>query len=78
LSRALSTQGLRNTTLPQGVNRHEVKGSYHKPEKEVLNDYLKAIPSLTINDDKTTLQRQLAELTENSKEEKLCYLRRIS
>ena len=46
--------------------------SYYKPtEKEVLNDYLKAVPLLTINydNDKSALQKQVAELTEKSKEE---------
>lgn len=45
--------------------------SYYKPtEKEVLNDYLKAVPSLTINDyDQTALKKQVAELTEKSEEE---------
>jgi len=34
-----------------------------------LEDYLKAIDFLTINDDKLTLQKQVSELTEKSKEE---------
>jgi len=34
-----------------------------------LEDYLKAIDLLTINSDRTTLQKQVAELTEKSKEE---------
>jgi hypothetical protein len=47
-----------------------VSKSYYKPtEREVMEDYLKAIGLLTINDDKLTLQKQVAELTEKSKEE---------
>jgi hypothetical protein len=44
--------------------------SYYKPiERDVLSDYLKAVDLLTINDDKTTLKKQVAELTEKSREE---------
>jgi hypothetical protein len=32
----------------------------------MLEDYLKAVDFLTINDDKLTLQKQVAELTEKS------------
>jgi hypothetical protein len=48
-----------------------LEGSYYKPtEQEVLDDYLKAVDLLTINDyNKSTLQKQMAELTEKSKEE---------
>jgi len=47
-----------------------ISASYYKPtEHEVLDDYLKAIDLLTINDDKLTLQKQVTELTEKSKEE---------
>ncbi len=43
---------------------------YWRPkEQEVLDDYLKAIDLLTINDDKSTLRKQVAELTEKSREE---------
>ena len=43
---------------------------YYRPTvREVLDDYLKAVDLLTINDHKATLQRQVAELTEKSKEE---------
>ena len=42
---------------------------YRATENEVLEDYVKAIGLLTINDDKLTLQKQVAELTEKSKEE---------
>src|SRR5438874_5745372 len=42
---------------------------YRATENELLDDYIKAIDSLTINDDKLTLQKQVAELTEKSKEE---------
>lgn len=47
-----------------------ISDSYYRPtEKEVLDDYLKAIDLLTINDHKAALQKQVAELTEKSKEE---------
>lgn len=47
-----------------------ISQSYFKPtEKDVLTDYLKAADLLTINDDKLTLQRQVAEQTEKNKEE---------
>ena len=41
-----------------------VSDSYWRPtEKEVLEDYLKAVEFLTINDQKTTLQKQVKELS---------------
>jgi hypothetical protein len=46
--------------------------SYYRPtEHELLQDYLKAVDLLTINDNKSSalLQKQVAELTEKSKEE---------
>ena len=42
---------------------------YRATENEMLEDYIKAIDFLTITDDKLTLQKQVAELTEKSKEE---------
>ncbi|MFZ0510553.1 MAG: hypothetical protein WAM14_03005, partial [Candidatus Nitrosopolaris sp.] len=43
--------------------------SYYKPtEKEVLEDYLKATPLLTINADNRILQKKVEELTEKSKD----------
>ena len=42
---------------------------YRATENEVLEDYVKAVGLLTINDDKLTLQKQVANLTEKSKEE---------
>jgi hypothetical protein len=42
---------------------------YRATENELLDDYIKSIDSLTIHDDKLTLQKQVAELTEKSKEE---------
>jgi hypothetical protein len=39
--------------------------SYYRPiEKVFLEDYLKAVDLITINDDKITLQKQVAELNE--------------
>jgi integrase len=47
-----------------------ISGSYYKPtEREILEDYLKAVDMLTINYDKLTLHKQVSELTEKSKEE---------
>jgi len=46
-----------------------VSASYYKPtENEVMEDYLKAVDSLTINTDKVVLQKQVAELKEKSKD----------
>lgn len=45
-----------------------ISALYYKPtEKEVLDDYLKAVDLLTINDNKLILQKQVIELTEKSK-----------
>jgi hypothetical protein len=47
-----------------------VSDSYYRPvESVLLEDYIKAVDVLTINTDKTTLQKQITELTEKSKEE---------
>ena len=62
-------------TLPQ----YKIKSSYnlfyhtgkHKKEqlkREKMEDYLKAVDSLTINTDKVVLQKQVAELKEESKD----------
>jgi hypothetical protein len=46
-----------------------ISASYYKPtEREVLEDYLKAIDILTINGDKTILQKQVTELKEKSQD----------
>ena len=46
-----------------------VSASYYKPtEREVLEDYLKAVDLLTINSDKLILQKQVLELKEKSKD----------
>lgn len=43
--------------------------SYYKPsEQELLQDYIKAIDLLTINNDKSRLEKQLKELKEKSKD----------
>ena len=47
-----------------------ISGSYYKPtEREILEDYLKAVQILTINHDEMTLQKRISDLTERSKEE---------
>jgi hypothetical protein len=46
-----------------------VSDSYWRPtENEILEDYLKAVPLLTINGDNIVLQKQVAELTEKSRD----------
>ena len=46
-----------------------VSASYYKPkEKEVLEDYLKAVDLLTISNDKVILAKQVAELTQKGKD----------
>jgi integrase len=46
-----------------------VSESYYKPtEREVMEDYLKAVELLTINGDKVVLQKQVTELKEKSKD----------
>jgi hypothetical protein len=46
-----------------------LSGSYYKPtEKEVLEDYLKAVDLLTINNNQKILEKQINELKENSKD----------
>jgi hypothetical protein len=54
------------------INNHStgISDSYYQAtEQELLEDYLKALDMLSVNDDKLTLQKQVAELTEKSKEE---------
>jgi len=44
--------------------------NYYRPSMEtLLEDYLKAVDLLTINADRIILQKQVAELTEKSKEQ---------
>src|SRR5215208_2681098 len=46
-----------------------VSGSYYKPtQKELLEDYLKAVDLLTINEDSKKLEKQFIELKEKSKD----------
>jgi hypothetical protein len=46
-----------------------VSAFYYKPiERDVLEDYLKAVNLLTINGDKIILQKQVSELREKSKD----------
>lgn len=45
-----------------------VSASYYRPtEREVLEDYLKAVPSLTISSQDPLLQKQVKELAEKSR-----------
>ena len=49
-----------------------ISASYYKPnENEVLEDYLTAVESLTISNDKTKLTKQIAELKQRSKKAKV-------
>jgi hypothetical protein len=44
-----------------------ISASYYRPtEREVLDDYIKAIPLLTISGNKSFLQAQVEELTEKT------------
>lgn len=44
-----------------------ISASYYKPtEREVLDDYLRAVSLLTINDERLVLQKQVDELTEKT------------
>jgi hypothetical protein len=46
-----------------------VSGSYYKPtQKELLEDYLKAVDLLTINEDSKKLEKQFIELNKKSKD----------
>lgn len=46
-----------------------VSASYYRPrESDVLEDYIKAVESLTISNDKTILTKQVAELKQKSKD----------
>jgi hypothetical protein len=56
-----------NVEITMGHNLG-VSGSYYKPtEKEVLEDYLKAVELLTINNNQKILEKQINELKENAK-----------
>jgi integrase len=47
-----------------------LSASYYKPkESEVLEDYLKAVESLTISNDRTKLTKQVAELKQKNKDD---------
>jgi hypothetical protein len=58
-----------------------ISKSYWRPTKqELLEDYLKAVDALTINYDssKSTLQKQVVELTEKNKEENYLILKTLT
>jgi hypothetical protein len=56
-----------NVEITMGYNIG-VSASYYRPtEREVLEDYLKAIPPLTVNSNELLLQDRLKELTEKTK-----------
>jgi hypothetical protein len=59
-----------NVELLLGHSADALQASYYKPtESDVLNDYLKAVDILTIDYDKNTLTKQVAELKEKSKKD---------
>ena len=55
-----------------------ISASYYKPsEKELLADYLKAVPLLSINNTEKELVRQVEELHERSKDNEFIISRRL-
>jgi hypothetical protein len=50
---------------------------YRATENELLEDYLKAVDLLTINDDKSILQKQLADLTERNRKQAIDTVTRL-
>jgi seryl-tRNA synthetase len=59
-----------NVELLLGHYTDALQASYYKPtEKDVLSDYLKAVDVLTIDYDKNTLTKQVAELAEKNEEQ---------
>jgi hypothetical protein len=59
-----------NVELLLGHSADALQASYYKPtEKDVLSDYLKAVNVLTIDYDKNTLTKQVAELAEKNEEQ---------
>lgn len=60
-----------NVELSMGHNIG-ISASYYRPtEQEVLQDYLKAVDLLTINGEKTVLQKQVRDLKEKSRDSEL-------
>jgi hypothetical protein len=59
-----------------------ITGNYWKPDEhecEILNDYLRAVPFLTISSQKTTqLQQQVAQLTVKNEEQKYVIERKLA
>jgi integrase len=54
-----------------------ISTSYYKPtEHEILQDYLKTVDPLTINGDKSVLQKQVEELKQNAKDDQ--YIRAVA
>jgi guanylate kinase len=48
-----------------------ISASYYRPtEREVLEDYLKAVDLLTIHDDKVKLEKKIQELKERTEDSK--------
>ena len=59
-----------NVELLLGHSADALQASYYKPtEKDVLSDYLKAVDVLSIDYDKNTLTKQVAELAERNEEQ---------
>lgn len=67
-SRAEQTMRPINVEITMGHNIG-ISASYYRPtEREVLEDYLKAVDLLTIHDDKSKLEKQIQELKEKTED----------
>jgi hypothetical protein len=65
---ALNSMKLLNVKILMGHDTGLEKSYYKPPEKELLEDYLRAIEFLTIQDSKMKLTKEVEELKEKSKE----------
>lgn len=56
-----------------------VSESYWRPtENELLNDYLKAVPLLSVNDNSSILEKQIEQVNERNRQENIIINTRIS
>jgi hypothetical protein len=56
-----------------------VSESYWRPtENELLDDYLKAVPLLSVNDNSTILEKQIEQVNERNRQENIIINTRIS
>ena len=70
-SKPAENAGMKPINIEKLMNHSTgISDSYYRAtEQELLEDYLKAINMLSIDDDKLTLQKQVAVLNEKNKEE---------